>query len=82
MTWAAAVVGLLLWEFAANILRQLDHILHIFPTLSVLVDPLLDNLVGNHDCLVVGWLSLLGQRRSPLSVEFCPLSNAHQCAYS
>lgn len=46
VTWAASSVGLLLWEFAANIFGQFDHSLQSFPTISVLVDPLLDNLAG------------------------------------
>lgn len=54
--WAAASVGILLWEFAANILGQLDKNLYSFPTISVLVDPLLDNLVGQA-IFVALWLA-------------------------
>ena len=54
--WAAASVGILLWEFAANILGQLDKSLYSFPTISVLVDPLLDNLVGQA-IFVALWLA-------------------------
>ena len=57
MTWAAASVGILLWEFAANIFGQFDHSLHSFPTISVLVDPLLDNLVGQA-IFVILWLTV------------------------
>lgn len=46
MVWAAGGVGLLLWEFAANILGQFDKSLQSFPTLSVLIDPVLDNIFG------------------------------------
>lgn len=56
-TWAAASVGILIWEFAANILGQLDHSLHSFPTISVLVDPLLDDLAGQA-IFVVLWLAV------------------------
>jgi hypothetical protein len=55
MVWAAGGVGLLLWEFAANILGQLDHSLKSFPTLSVLIDPVLDNLFGQ-SIFVILWL--------------------------
>lgn len=54
--WAAASVGILIWEFAANILGQLDGSLHSFPTISVLVDPLLDNLIGQA-IFVILWLT-------------------------
>ena len=57
MTWAAASVGILLWEFAANIFGQFDHSLYSFPTISVLVDPLLDNLVGQA-IFVILWLTV------------------------
>jgi hypothetical protein len=53
--WAAGAVGLLLWEFAANILGQFDNSLQSFPTLSVLIDPLLDDLIGQ-TVFVVLWL--------------------------
>ena len=57
MTWAAASVGILLWEFAANIFGQFDKSLYSFPTISVLVDPLLDNLVGQA-IFVILWLTV------------------------
>lgn len=55
MVWAAGGVGLLLWEFAANIFGQLDKSLQSFPTISVLVDPMLDNIVGQAAFAVI-WL--------------------------
>lgn len=55
MVWAAGGVGLLLWEFAANILGQLDKSLKSFPTLSVLIDPVLDNVFGQAAFAVL-WL--------------------------
>lgn len=55
MVWAAGGVGLLLWEFAANILGQFDKSLHSFPTLSVLIDPALDNIFGQAAFAVL-WL--------------------------
>lgn len=57
MTWAGASVGLLLWEFGANIFGQLDKSLYSFPTISVLVDPLLDNLLGQA-IFVILWLTV------------------------
>jgi hypothetical protein len=55
MVWAAGGVGLLLWEFAANIFGQFDKSLQSFPTLSVLIDPVLDNIFGQA-AFVVLWL--------------------------
>jgi hypothetical protein len=55
MAWAAGGVGLMLWEFAANIFGQLDGSLHSFPTISVLIDPILDNIFGQA-VFVVLWL--------------------------
>lgn len=55
MVWAAGGVGLLLWEFAANILGQFDKSLQSFPTLSVLIDPVLDNIFGQAAFTVL-WL--------------------------
>jgi NAD/NADP transhydrogenase beta subunit len=55
MVWAAGGVGLMLWEFAANIFGQLDGSLHSFPTISVLIDPVLDNIFGQA-VFVILWL--------------------------
>lgn len=55
--WVTACIGILIWEFAANILGQLDGSLHSFPTISVLVDPLLDNVVGQA-AFVALWLAV------------------------
>lgn len=44
--WAALCVGLMLWEFAANILGQFANSLSAYPTISVLIDPALDTIWG------------------------------------
>lgn len=46
LLWIIWAVLVCLWEFAANILGQLDHTHHNFPTISILVDPLLDSAIG------------------------------------
>lgn len=52
VTWAVVTA---LWEFAANVLGQLEGNLYSFPTISVLLDPLLDNLFGKTGFVVV-WI--------------------------
>lgn len=53
--WAIIGVGLCIWELAANILGQLQGNLTEFPTISVLIDPLLDYPLGQ-TVFVVGWI--------------------------
>lgn len=53
--WAIIGVGLCIWELAANILGQLQGNLTDFPTISVLIDPLLDNPLGQ-TVFVLGWI--------------------------
>lgn len=66
--WAALCVGLMLWEFAANILGQFANSLSAFPTISVLLDPALDTIWGQGAFaalwLLIGYgLLRLGVRR-------------------
>ena len=44
--WAALCVGICIWELGANIVGQLNNTLTEFPTLSVLIDPSLDTILG------------------------------------
>ena len=68
IVWAALCVGLMLWEFAANIFGQLVDSLSAFPTISVLVDPMLDTIWGQGGFAAI-WLLIgfgllrLGSRR-------------------
>ena len=54
--WAGLCVGITLWELGANIVGQLNHTLTEFPTISVLVDPGLDTILGQ-GVFVVLWLA-------------------------
>ena len=66
--WAALCVGLMLWEFAANILGQFANSLSAYPTISVLIDPALDTIWGQ-GAFAALWLTIgfgllrLGVRR-------------------
>jgi hypothetical protein len=55
MLWAILAVLITAWEFMANILGQLVNDLHIYPTISVLIDPMLDTIYGQA-MFVVLWL--------------------------
>ena len=55
LVWVCWAVVTALWEFGANILGQLDNNLYSFPTISVLLDPLLDNLFGKAGFVVL-WI--------------------------
>lgn len=55
LMWIIWAVCMCLWEFAANILGQLGGGKYIYPTISVLVDPLLDGPIGKAG-FVVAWL--------------------------
>ena len=55
--WRVLCLILCAWEFAANILGQLAHSLTSHPTISVLIDPFLDNTVGQ-TIFVILWLFL------------------------
>ncbi len=54
--WAALCVGITVWELGANIVGQMNHTLTEFPTISVLVDPGLDTILGQ-GLFVVLWLA-------------------------
>jgi hypothetical protein len=55
--WAGLCVGMCLWELGANILGQLNNTLYAFPTISILLDPALDTLLGQ-GVFVVVWLAV------------------------
>ena len=57
LMWSAWAIAVCLWEFAANILGQLSTDPNNFPTISVLVDPLLKNELGQAGFVAV-WLSV------------------------
>jgi uncharacterized membrane protein len=44
--WMIFCLVVTAWEFGANILGQLNHSLTTHPTISVLIDPLLDTQLG------------------------------------
>jgi len=53
-------VGLCLWELAANVLGQLNNTLSEYPTISVLVDPVLDSTIGQAAFVLLWLLSGMG----------------------
>lgn len=55
--WIIWAVLTCLWEFAANILGQLAKDLHAFPTISILVDPLMDSILGQAGYVVI-WVAV------------------------
>ena len=55
--WAGLCVGTCLWELGANSLVQLNHTLYEFPTISILLDPALDTLIGQ-GIFVIVWLAV------------------------
>jgi hypothetical protein len=55
--WRVLCLVLCVWEFAANILGQLNNSLTSHPTISVLIDPFLDTTIGQ-TIFVVLWLFL------------------------
>jgi hypothetical protein len=54
--WTTLCLGITFWEFMANILGQLAESLHLYPTISVIIDPLLDTSWGQA-IFVVLWLA-------------------------
>jgi hypothetical protein len=54
--WATLGVGTCVWELGANILGQLNNTLTDYPTLSVLIDPSLDTILGQ-GIFVTLWLA-------------------------
>ncbi|MFM6980148.1 MAG: hypothetical protein ACKOWE_01930 [Micrococcales bacterium] len=57
LLWISWAVGLALWEFAANLLGIFNDNLYEFPTISVLVDPMLDSW-GGQAAFVSLWMAL------------------------
>lgn len=55
LVWIIWAVTMCLWEFGANIAGQLTKLANAFPTISVLVDPLLKNELGQAGFVAV-WL--------------------------
>lgn len=55
--WTILCLGITAWEFMANILGQLAGSLTIYPTISVLIDPLLDTKYGQAGFVIL-WLAL------------------------
>jgi len=56
-SWSVWAIAMCLWEFGANIAGQLSGRPGDFPTISVLVDPLLDTEIGQAGFVAV-WLAL------------------------
>lgn len=55
--WSTWAILMCIWEFGANIFGQLSGTPRAFPTISVLVDPLLDSEIGQAGFVTV-WLAL------------------------
>ena len=61
--WRTYGIALCLWELAANILGQLNNTLSEFPTISVLVDPMLDHPLGKAGFVLLWLMSGVGFMR-------------------
>ena len=57
LLWVIWAVITAIWEFAANVLGQLDGRHDSFPTISALLDPMLNNIFGKAGFVVV-WILL------------------------
>lgn len=57
MVWTILCLLVCVWEFAANIQGQMESNLYSHPTISILIDPQLDTMVGQ-SIFVVLWLFL------------------------
>ena len=55
--WVTLCVLLCIWEFAANIMGQLENNLYSHPTISILMDPFMDSTFGQ-TIFVTLWLFL------------------------
>ena len=55
LVWIIVSVAICIWEFAANIMGQLENSLYSHPTISILLDPYLDIQFGQVIFVVV-WL--------------------------
>lgn len=56
LLWVLWAVGLALWEFSANLLGIFNDSLYEFPTISILVDPMLDS-PGGKTAFVILWMA-------------------------
>lgn len=61
--WRTYGIALCVWELAANILGQLNNTLSEFPTISVLVDPMLDHPLGKAGFVLLWLMSGVGFMR-------------------
>ncbi|MEO0048709.1 MAG: hypothetical protein RL556_41 [Actinomycetota bacterium] len=57
LLWVILAAALALWEFGANILGIQFKSLYVFPTISVLVDPMLDSQ-GGKAIFVCMWMAM------------------------
>jgi Na+/H+ antiporter NhaD/arsenite permease-like protein len=57
LVWTIFCLFVCVWEFSANIQGQLENSLYTHPTISVLIDPFMDNTIGQ-TVFVVLWLFL------------------------
>ena len=57
VVWVSLCALLCIWEFAANIMGQLENSLYSHPTISILMDPFLDSPFGQ-GIFVFLWLLL------------------------
>jgi hypothetical protein len=57
LMWIIWAVSMCLWEYAANVLGQLSDGKNQFPTISVLVDPILDGPIGKAG-FALAWLAV------------------------
>ncbi len=57
VVWIIECIALCIWEFAANIMGQLENNLYSHPTISILMDPVLDSTFGQ-GAFVFVWLLL------------------------
>lgn len=57
VVWIVLCVLLCIWEFAANIMGQLENNLYSHPTISILMDPFMDSTFGQ-SLFVILWLLL------------------------
>lgn len=56
-TWVVLAVLLAIWEFGANILGIQNNTLYEYPTISILVVPMLDSIFGKVTFVVL-WLAM------------------------
>ena len=57
LAWIIWAVVTCVWEFAANILGQVLKDPHGYPTISLLIDPLMDQIIGQAGYVVV-WVAV------------------------